>query len=175
MQINNLYEQKQSLAKAYIKNYDELFSQYLKKTKDSTQKDASSLQNLADNFYKAQKILRGNYDAMNYKLDISQTPNDHTMTAAVNRNQSLLIDEMNEQIANERKKLKDKLASGKYNMLEELKMNKELKSFELDLRQKVSQKIKDFRDSYQEALDDKDISRINTLQNSLLSDLLAKI
>ena len=173
MQVNDIHLQQLALGKAFSKGYDKIFQSYIKKLENYKEKDIKSRQEASDEFYDTQKKLRDQYEATKYKFDIQERPNIYTMTSATNYNQKITLDKMNEEIEAERKKLKEKLASGKYDFMERLRLNNEFNDFRENLREKAFSDIKKFNDQYQRAFIKKDFSTISNLQNSLLSSLLS--
>ena len=153
MQINDAQLQKTSLTKAFLKSYDDAFQNYLNKL---------------------QNELRDKYETEKYKLDIKEQPNLNTMISAINYHQKLILDELNEEIKAANKELQTKKASGKYNFLEELRLEREFDELQDELRKKATDKISKFNSDYREALKKRDVSAIDNLENSLLANLLAK-
>lgn len=174
MQVkNDIHSQQLALGRAFSKGYDRIFQSYVKKLENYEEKDTESRQEAFDKFYDTQKKLRDRYEAAKYKLDIQDRPNIYTMTSVTNYNQKITLDKINEEIEIERKKLKEKLASGKYDFMERLRLNNEFNDFRENLREKAFGDIKKFNDQYQRAFIKKDFSTISNLQNSLLSSLLS--
>lgn len=173
MNISDLQLQRNILSKTFTNAYNELFSTHLAKIQDES-KDIVTKMNLSNEFYQTQKSLRNEYDAEKYKLETKESPSVHTMTSAINYKQKLLTEEMNERIEAESRKLKAKILSGKYNFLEELKFKNDFKKFQAELKVKLSNEIYNFRASYHEALVSRNSPKIDSLENSLLSNLLSK-
>ena len=96
------------------------------------------------------------------------------MISAINYHQKLILDELNEEIKAANKELQAKKASGKYNFLEELRLEREFDELQDELRKKATDKISKFNSDYREALKKRDVSAIDNLENSLLANLLAK-
>lgn len=172
MQIQNLQEQKIALGKAYMKSYAELFSAYITKLNDQNQTEPKEVQ--ADNFYKNQKELENAYETEKYKLNIQEAPSIHTMIAAVNYKQKLMIDDMNAELKEAYQELKSKLKSGRYTLAERTKLREEYKDLKDRLRANLSTEMSRFRASYYDALVSKNISKIDNMEQSLLSNLLSK-
>lgn len=194
MLINYLQSQKFALDRSFNKSYEKLFSTHLNTINSISQNklnkqdsfENSSLdqtremnynliQEASDKFYKEYKTLRNEYEHERYKLDIQEAPSIHTMTSAINYKQKILFEEMNERIAAEQKRLKDKILSGRYNFLEEIALKNEFEEFKSNLQETVSKEISDFRASYHDALVNRNSSRIDELENSLLSNILSKL
>lgn len=173
MQIQDIQKQKIALDKAYTKSSGELFSAYLKKlngeTKTGTQKA------LANEFYQEHKTLRNVYETQKYKLDIQETPSIHTMVAAVNYKQRLMIDDMNSKLEEAYKAMKDKFRSGNYSFAQKVELKEEYKELEKSLKENLTKEMAEFRSSYYDALTKRNNSKIDALENSLLSNLLSKI
>ena len=173
MQINDTQLQKTSLTKAFLKSYDDAFQNYLNKLQND-KSDIRVQKNLSDDFYNTQKKLRDKYETEKYKLDIKEQPSLNTMISAINYHQKLILDELNEEIKAANKELQTKKASGKYNFLEELRLEREFDELQDELRKKATDKISKFNSDYRKALKKRDVSAIDNLENSLLANLLAK-
>lgn len=197
MHINETYLKKQALSKAFTKRYEELFSTHLKniqsiynnaETKKATINSGSNIENTkiverqhksiqesSDKFYKEQRQIRDIYEREKYRLDIEKSPNINTMISATSYHQNLILNDMNDQLETEKNNLKDKLSSGKYNFLEQLKLKNEFDELSDKIKEEAHNKISKFSSSYRDAFVKKDIRKINELQNSLLSNILSKL
>lgn len=173
MQINDTLLQKSALTKAFSKSYDDAFQNYLNKLQND-KSDIQAKKNFANEFYSAQKTLRNKYEAEKYKLSVKEQPSLNTMISAINYHQVLTLDELNEDIKAATKELQIKKASGKYNSLEELNLEREFNELKDELRKKATNKINKFNSDYRKALKKRDVSTIDNLENSLLANLLVK-
>ena len=173
MQINDTLLQKSALTKAFSKSYDDAFQNYLSKLQND-KNDIQAKKNFANEFYNAQKMLRDKYEAEKYKLSIKEQPSLNTMISAANYHQKLTLDQLNEDIRTANQELQVKKASGKYDFLEELRLEREFNELKDRLRKKATDKINKFSSDYREALKKRDVSTIDNLENSLLANLLAK-
>ncbi|WP_169975080.1 MULTISPECIES: hypothetical protein [unclassified Campylobacter] len=173
MQIQNIQKQISALGRAYTKSYDELFSNYVKKTNSESNQEIQT--RLANEFYKEQKELQKVYEAKKYELYIQEVPSMHTMIHVVNYKQKIMIDEMNFKLKEAYQELKNNLTSGRYNAMEKLELKAKYREFKQNLKDETFKEIDKFSASYQDALVSRDNSRIDQLENSLLTNLLSKI
>ncbi|MGP1534110.1 MAG: hypothetical protein ACTTJF_08600 [Campylobacter sp.] len=174
MRISELQQQKISLGKAYVKSYSELFSKYLEKTQDSgaSKKDK---ENAYNELLLGDKAMRKAYETAKYKLDIKESPSIHTMYSAVNYKQSMLLDEMQEKLKVEQANLQEKLKSGKYNYFEKADLKAEYDELEKKLKKEVFDKVDKFKIDYYDALIKGNASKIDKMEDSLLSNLLSQV
>lgn len=173
MQIKNLQEQKLALGKAYVKSYNDLFANYLNKLNAET--TIEEKQGLSKTFYDKYKKLNNTYEQEKYKISIQEQPSITTMYSAINYKQKLLIDNMNAKLKEENDELNKKILSGKYTLSEKTKFQKEYDDLEQNLKDSIFKEIANFRSSYYNALIKRDTSKIDQLENSLLTNLLSKI
>lgn len=174
MNILNLQEQKTTLSQTYTKNYNKLFSVYLKEV-NKEELSIKERNELSNNFYKRYKKLDDMYEAEKYAIDIQDSPSAHTMYSSINYYQRFLINDMQQKLDLEYEELKKKLNSDNYSFFEKIDLKYKFKEFEQQLKDNISNQLSEFRQKYSDALLDKNYKKINLLEDSLLSTILSKI
>ena len=177
MKINDLRSQKIALGRAYVKNFNELFASHLANVKEESAKDTTTrdMHAVSGKFSKARKELHDAYETEKYKLTIQEAPSVHTMYAAADYKQNLLLKDMNKRLEVEYDKLQEKLDSGKYNYFEREELKREYDTLKEKLRDGVYGEVDKFREMYFQALSKDNTAEIDKLENSLLSNLLSDI
>lgn len=173
MQINNLQEQKILLGKAYVKNYDKLFEKYMDNlTKEENTKIKEDISNT---FYSNRKKLNNEYERELYKIEIQESPSTHTMYSAVNYKQKILIDNMNDILEKASKELAEKIANPKYGFFEKIEFQAEYDELKERLKDDVAREVRSFRQDYYQALKSRNNSKIDKLEQSLLTNMLSEL
>jgi hypothetical protein len=68
-----------------------------------------------------------------------------------------------------------KFRSGNYSFAQKVELKEEYKELENSLKKNLTKEMAEFRSSYYDALTKRNSSKIDQLENSLLSNLLSKI
>lgn len=173
MQINDVNSQILKLTKNYLKSQDNLFSAHMKNQEKS--KSIDETLNNSKSFYIDQKKLKDRYEAEKYKLEISDKRTIYTAVSTINMHQSFMIDVIKNEIDKEYKILNDKLSSGKYNFFQKIELKKEFKKFKDDMEQKLFNDTSSFSSRYFESISKKETNQAKSIEDGLLSNLLARL
>lgn len=174
MKIDNLHLQKLSLGSRYTKKFNDLFEKYINSV-NSDDVPKEDIEKASNSFDKDIKKLHNVYEAERYKIDIQEKPSVHTMYSAINYKQSILVEAMNDKLKAEYKELNRKLSSSEYDFFEKIKLKEEYEEFKDNLKNSIFKEIDEFKLNYYQALKTRNYTKIDKLENGLLSDLLLKL